>query len=97
MRHLTLRTTPQGRTPLRASFPFTERASQPAPPAREPAPKQTTPHMSQAADTLKPQSAPQVAAAQAPTVRTPNPRVLRARARLRAIHRRRFKESVRNK
>jgi hypothetical protein len=57
--------------------------------------------MAQAADTLQTKPAPHAAAvvaAHATTARTPNPRILRARARLRAIHRsRRFKESARNK
>jgi hypothetical protein len=52
--------------------------------------------MAQAADTLKTKPATH-AAAPTQTARTPNPRILRARARLRAIHRRRFKESARNK
>ncbi|HEX6623617.1 MAG TPA: hypothetical protein VF064_07880 [Pyrinomonadaceae bacterium] len=56
--------------------------------------------MAQASDTLKTKSAPPAAATAAPTHpagRTLSPRVLRARARLRALHRRRFKESARNK
>ena len=103
-----LRTPQSERTSSYAPFLYPERASQPTPsfappatPSRGRTPKEPTPHMAQASDTLKTKSAPPApAAATAPTHpagRTLNPRVLRARARLRAIHRRRFKESARNK
>ena len=101
-----LRTPQSERTSFHAPFLHPERASQPTPsfapsatPSRGRTPKEPTPHMAQASDTLKTKSAPPAAAAAPapPAGRTLSPRVLRARARLRALHRRRFKESARNK
>ena len=99
-----LRTPQSARTSFHAPFLQPERASQPTPsfapsatPSRGRTPKEPTPHMEQASDTLKTKSAQPAAAPTPPAGRTLSPRVLRARARLRAIRSRRSKESARNK